>query len=404
MKAKHAALVAFLAVGSYALNLSETISDIPQLSNMSVYISQNSSLQSMFDTPDNITILAPDNAAFGNLVRVEPNGSVPLGNMSLISGILQYHIFKGAYKANDFTSKSKFISSFLNDTTFTNVTTGQVVRAVQENNTVHCISGLNDDAQFVNQSRTFDHGILHIINQVLTLPQTVTYTALLANLGSFVGAINKGNNIDTVNLPKDATVFIPNNEGFRRVGSIFSNMSSDDIARIMSYHVVKDKIVYSVDMTNQSLSTEAGEDLHLSVINGSAFVNSAKIVSTDLLVNNGVAHVISDVLNPDNTTAKPEPKANEQPVAFGGASSVTTDPLTSGISSPTSTISLEPATPIGAITTTTSPTTTSSSTTSSSTTSTTSPTTSPTRGAAPIETANVGVAAILGIGAAIINV
>lgn len=151
MKLKHITIAAFMASGTWALNFSEAISDIPELSNMSAYITQNSSLESMFDAPDNVTILAPNNNAFSDLVFVQPNGSAPLANMSLITGILQYHILKGAYNTSDFTNKSRFISSYLNDTAFTNVTNGQFVRVVNENDTVHCYSGLQHDAQFVNQ-------------------------------------------------------------------------------------------------------------------------------------------------------------------------------------------------------------------------------------------------------------
>ncbi|WEW56781.1 hypothetical protein PRK78_002234 [Emydomyces testavorans] len=390
MKLQRIAFAAFLAGRVYAANFSQTISGIPELSNMSTYISQNTALQSMFDTPSNVTILAPDNAAFGDLVQVQPNGSVPLSNSSLINGILQYHILKGIFNTSNFTNTSQFIPTLLNDPTFTNVTSGQVVRAVQRDNTVHCISGLNQDAQFVGQSHSYDNGVIHIINQVLTLPQTVTFTAFEANLSSFLGAATQGNNIDAVNLPKNITVFIPTNEGFRRVGTVFSNAPAGDVSRILSYHVVRDNVIYSVGMHNQTVPTEAGKDLTLSVINGTAFVNSARIVSTDLLVNNGVVHVISDVLNPDNTTVVSSPSVIPQPVAFAGASSVSTDPFTSGQPSPTSTVTLLPASPIGATTTTTSHSTTSTST--------------PTMGAAPIETVNVGVAALMGLGAALINV
>lgn len=151
MKPKHIIAVAFMASGTHAANFSEAISGVPELSNMSAYITQNSSLESMFDAEDNVTILAPNNNAFSDLVYVQPNGSAPLANMSLISGILQYHILKGAYNSSDFTNKSRFIHSYLNDTLYTNVTDGQVVHIVKENDTVHCYSGLQNDAQVVNQ-------------------------------------------------------------------------------------------------------------------------------------------------------------------------------------------------------------------------------------------------------------
>lgn len=50
-----------------------------------------------------------------------------------------------------------------------------------------------------------------------------------------------------------------------------------------------------------------------------------------MLVSNGVVHVIDNVLNPANSTARPDVTASAQQPAFTGASSATETPFTSGI-------------------------------------------------------------------------
>lgn len=81
----------------------------------------------------------------------------------------------------------------------------------------------------------------------------------------------------------------------------------------------------------------AGGDLKITISEGDVFVNSAKVLIPDVLVANGVIHVIDNVLNPNNTMAMPEPTAEVQSAAFEGATSTDNlGSLTSGVPTPTS--------------------------------------------------------------------
>jgi len=73
------------------------------------------------------------------------------------------------------------------------------------------------------------------------------------------------------------------------------------------------------------------------------FVNSAKVIVPDVLVANGVVHVIDSVLNPNNTSAEPNPTTTS--AAFSGASSATDVPFTSGVSQST-TVTETPSRPL----------------------------------------------------------
>lgn len=81
---------------------------------------------------------------------------------------------------------------------------------------------------------------------------------------------------------------------------------------------------YSSLLSNTTLTTLQGNNVTISIIDGSVYVNSAKVVVPDVLVANGVVHVIDNVLNPTNATATADPSLSTQPPAFGGASSVST--------------------------------------------------------------------------------
>jgi hypothetical protein len=45
-------------------------------------------------------------------------------------------------------------------------------------------------------------------------------------------------------------------------------------------------------LSNTTLQTVGGGNVAISIVNGSVFVNSAKVITPDVLVANGVVHVI----------------------------------------------------------------------------------------------------------------
>merc|ERR1712058_94473 len=112
--------------------------------------------------------------------------------------------------------------------------------------------------------------------------------------------------------------------------------TTDNLTDILTYHVVNGTVAYSTDLENTTLSTLNGENITISIIDDEVFVNSAKVTVADVLVANGVVHVIDSVLNPGNSTAEPNPDEEESEPAFEGASSAAND-LTSGVPTPTGT-------------------------------------------------------------------
>ena len=108
---------------------------------------------------------------------------------------------------------------------------------------------------------------------------------------------------------------------------------------LINYIVVNGTVGYSSKlMNNTMLKTMAGNNVTITINNGTVFVNSAKVVTPNVLVANGVVHVIDNVLNPNMTTAMPSPSATSGAPAFSGASSVSSVGLSSGVPTPTSTI------------------------------------------------------------------
>jgi uncharacterized surface protein with fasciclin (FAS1) repeats len=235
-------------------------------------------------------------------------------------------------------------------------------------------SSLTDKTQNLN----FTGGVLHIIDTVLTIPESDSATAVAANLTALAGALTQANLVSTGKPPfllsslpslshlkppihhpsppslqpqpppkpnlnslltitvdslKDVTIFAPSNAAFSAIGSAIGSLSATQLTQILTYHVVPGTIGYSSLLTNTTLKTANGESVTITISNGTVFVNSAKVILPDVLVANGVVHVIDGVLNPNNTATAANPSGTAPP-AFSGASSVSGGgvPFTSGVS------------------------------------------------------------------------
>lgn len=153
---------------------------------------------------------------------------------------------------------------------------------------------------------------------------------------ALVGALGATDLVETVNGLEDVTIFAPSNAAFGEIANLAGNLSTEVATSILQYHVVQGSVLYSSLITgNTSVETVGGGNITVSVIDGEVFVNSAKVIIPDVLVSNGVVHVIDGVLNPQNSTAAPNPSTTVP--AFPGASTVSGGgiPFTSGVTAST---------------------------------------------------------------------
>lgn len=191
------------------------------------------------------------------------------------------------------------------------------------------------------QNINFNSGVIQIINSVLTIPQNSTDGLIDANLTAAAGAIRNADFETTLAGFSNVTIFAPNNAAFSAVSNLVAELDSANLAAILGYHVVNNSVLYSSMFQNgNSLRAMDGTELKITVEDDEVYVNAAKITVPDLLVRDGVIHVINQVLNPANATEAPDTSATQAPApAFIGATSAADGqvPFTSGIPEPTST-------------------------------------------------------------------
>jgi transforming growth factor-beta-induced protein len=92
------------------------------------------------------------------------------------------------------------------------------------------------------------------------------------------------------------TVFAPTDAAFAKLGIDLASLSKLELSNILLYHVVAGS-VKSTDLENGFVKTAGGYSIEVNTDNG-AMINSANVISADILASNGIIHVIDEVLLP----------------------------------------------------------------------------------------------------------
>ena len=87
----------------------------------------------------------------------------------MLTALLQYHVLVGAHPSTAL-NMSLYAHSMLTNTTYTNVTNGQVVQLSKMGNKVMAMSGLKEMSMSTTMDVMFTGGVVHVIDKVLTMP------------------------------------------------------------------------------------------------------------------------------------------------------------------------------------------------------------------------------------------
>ncbi|KAH6641266.1 FAS1 domain-containing protein [Chaetomium tenue] len=309
---------------SFAQSLPEVIAaQSGNLSTLAAWLASEPLVNQILGSARGITLLAPSNNALAQLygsalatdLAVDPN---------LLAAFLSYHVLEGVYPLADFANvTAKSAPTFLNLAGYSNVTGGQVVQSRFQNGGVAFLSGKGVLSTVTACDLNHTGGTMHIIDTPLMMPTRMTDTLVADGFTGAVGALRQAAIEEPLNNAADMTLFVPNNDAFNAIGSVISTMTIDQLTTVLNYHVVQGQVLYSQHMAAGTQRTAQGANLNFRAVNGSLFVNSARVIATDLIIANGVVHVLDGVLNPANTTATPNPSAATQVPAFIGAKTTT---------------------------------------------------------------------------------
>ena len=109
--------------------------------------------------------------------------------------------------------------------------------------------------------------------------------------------------VDTLKGPGPFTVFAPTDEAFAKlpagtVEDLLKPENKDKLVAILTYHVVPGKVM-AADVSGKKTMAKSvqGSEITVDGSNG-VMVDSAKVVQADIAADNGVIHVIDQVIMP----------------------------------------------------------------------------------------------------------
>lgn len=122
------------------------------------------------------------------------------------------------------------------------------------------------------------------------------------DLSTLVQAVTAAELVETLQGDGPFTVFAPTNEAFEGLGDTLTTLlepeNKDDLANVLTYHVVPGELMAADLEDGQQLETVQGETLEVSIEGDEVKVGDATVVTADVDASNGVVHVIDTVLQP----------------------------------------------------------------------------------------------------------
>lgn len=290
--------------------LLETIPTFPELSQLQSYIEMLPRLSAELTNVDNYTLLAPTNDAFDAWLGT----TTPEPTLDDIEATLFYHLIHGIYPVASFTKKPQFASSFLTNTSYTNVTSGQAIElSLSSSQSPLITSGNMTNTSITTTDVVTTGGLMQVVSSVLQIPQREPIVVRDAKLSFFIDLLNKGGFLSSerdefttnmTDLP-NTIYFAPNTEASVLQFPTDEANSTDRLTELLEYHVVSGEVLYSSDFSDgMHLTTIQGSNLTIRVDqSGVIYVNEAKMLQTNFMVANGVLHTIDSMLDPANITS-----------------------------------------------------------------------------------------------------
>jgi transforming growth factor-beta-induced protein len=235
-----------------------------------------------------LTVFAPTNAAFDNLATALNTNVAGLLALPNLADILKYHVL-----GTEVPSSA--------------VTNGAIVQPLSATNTLK-LTLTGTGMVYVNQAKVTtadiaaENGVVHVLDAVVLPFETVVDVAIDNGFTSLTAAVVKAELLPALTNPlTKLTVFAPTNAAFDNLATALGTdlngvLAHPQLADILLYHVIGDEVL-STELMNGAVPTLNGQDVTINLMGG-VMVNTSNVTLADLVVSNGVVHVIDAVLVP----------------------------------------------------------------------------------------------------------
>jgi uncharacterized surface protein with fasciclin (FAS1) repeats len=269
------------------------------------------------DENSKFTVFAPTDAAFA-LIGQKTIDTL-LANTDVLTTILLQHVIADM-EVNAVNAYA------LNGAMVDTVSTNKIPLVINEDTDKLTFGGAN----IIIKDIYTTNGIIHVIDAVIVADVTIPAPAMslvdvASGNGSFTTLVSalQATGLDTTlaNLDKDYTVFAPTDAAFAKLpAGTIEGLSNDELTAVLLYHVLPGQVLADGAITlaqsdDNMASTANGSKVSLSFVDSTLFVNGAKVSSADVLADNGVIHVIDNVILPPTEMGEPTLNIAEVAVA-----------------------------------------------------------------------------------------
>ena len=118
------------------------------------------------------------------------------------------------------------------------------------------------------------------------------------NLSTLASAVEAADLVDALSGDNPLTVFAPEDDAFDAltVDALLQDENASLLAEVLQYHVVSGAALAGDLSDGDVLTTLQGDELRVSVTDGTVQINGATVTQADIEADNGVVHVIDGVL------------------------------------------------------------------------------------------------------------
>jgi len=185
---------------------------------------------------------------------------------------------------------------------------------------IHLFSGLGNNVTILKADIPYDGGILHITSGFFSIPQALsTSLSLTPEATTFETYLSSSNS--SLDTTPAITVFAPSNAAILSALSANQTLTAAEVTGLIGAHVVDGFAAYSPYLINgATFKTVSGPSVTISTqSDGSVLINGAsKIVKSDIVISNGVVHLIDKVLYTPPSLNTPTPSAPPQYTGAAG--------------------------------------------------------------------------------------
>lgn len=246
------------------------------------------------------TVFAPTDDAFA-LIGEETIATL-LENPDVLSNILLQHVIAGS-------SVDSVTAYSLNGTMVETASMATIPLAINSTTDMLMFGGAN----IIMKDIYTTNGVIHVIDAVVVGDVEVPAPAMslvdvAVNNGNFTTLVAalQSTGLDTTlaDLDTDYTVFAPTDAAFAKLPEgTLDSLTAEQLTNILLYHVLPGKVMsdgaISVAQSSENMVEVANGDMvSLSFVDSMLFVNGALVSTADVMADNGVIHVIDNVILP----------------------------------------------------------------------------------------------------------